>query len=458
LEQRSDDLWIFIGPRRRWGVVAFTSFWLCGWVVGEIMAITNLFNYLSGGKTGPDPSGFPVPLFLLVWLTVWTIGGIVIFFVIVNELWRWEEINVSRSLLYKRIRIGPWRRETFIHVETIEEIRLTSPETHPKDWERTARASEMSHQGIVVQYDRGKRLLLVREAAERAGIRQEMSVVDRTRQALEDFRIPVSPLGEKRETSPAEEFKKSFKEFHDDFISLDQEETRAPGPVRPVGPEPFSQAIRRWNSQITLAILVVIGWAFWRHTGGVPSPFFALSLGYFLIFSITLVLVTQRGIRRRRAGKPYSPPLKGTWKDEFAAILPVLLVCACLGGLIWFFLLNVPSRSLGRWDLVRRHVYSIGPAHELTRDAAGNRYAYRDLFSACPRVHKYGPDGRFQWAISVPRSGKDAPRITVNYADGTIEVATITDIETYDSNGWFLSSRPIKPTATTPEAPASHQD
>jgi hypothetical protein len=51
----------------RWVIVAFLTFWLCGWAVGEGFAIWALF--FSG-------TPWPVKLFLLFWLTLWTFGGL----------------------------------------------------------------------------------------------------------------------------------------------------------------------------------------------------------------------------------------------------------------------------------------------------------------------------------------------------------------------------------------------
>jgi hypothetical protein len=48
----------------RFFVVAFLIFWLCGWCVGFIFAVTQLLR-------GDGPTGF-----LAIWLAGWTLGGI----------------------------------------------------------------------------------------------------------------------------------------------------------------------------------------------------------------------------------------------------------------------------------------------------------------------------------------------------------------------------------------------
>src|SRR5882762_6825090 len=73
------------GPARFLGA-AFLGFWLCGWAAGESFAVWMLGKGALSLLTGEPPSsgGRPLPLgptlgagiFLLVWLSFWTLGGI----------------------------------------------------------------------------------------------------------------------------------------------------------------------------------------------------------------------------------------------------------------------------------------------------------------------------------------------------------------------------------------------
>ena len=66
---------IVIPARRQWFAMIFLSFWLCGWLVGELTALVIL---LSGKAKGP-----PIA-FLVFWLTFWTLGGTL---ALLNVLW-----------------------------------------------------------------------------------------------------------------------------------------------------------------------------------------------------------------------------------------------------------------------------------------------------------------------------------------------------------------------------------
>lgn len=61
-----DHLEIAIPAKKNGFIVLFLGFWLCGWVFGEVTAITSL---LPGSNGAPH-------LFMIVWLGGWTVGGI----------------------------------------------------------------------------------------------------------------------------------------------------------------------------------------------------------------------------------------------------------------------------------------------------------------------------------------------------------------------------------------------
>ena len=65
---------ITIPVKRNWFILLFLSFWLCGWLFGEIFVPT---QFLHAGTT--------VGLFMLAWLGMWTIFGL---FAIYAWLWQ----------------------------------------------------------------------------------------------------------------------------------------------------------------------------------------------------------------------------------------------------------------------------------------------------------------------------------------------------------------------------------
>lgn len=97
----------------------FLAFWLCGWAVGEAFAMWLLakgaFALLTG--TPPDPGRAPlevgpamlVGLFLLVWLALWTLGGIMAASELLKLLFGEDRITIASGRLAVRWLRGPVR-------------------------------------------------------------------------------------------------------------------------------------------------------------------------------------------------------------------------------------------------------------------------------------------------------------------------------------------------------------
>ncbi|MCP9859925.1 MULTISPECIES: hypothetical protein [unclassified Cyanobium] len=62
-----------LGPGRFF-VAAFLAFWLCGWLAGEVFAVSLLWKLLSTFLTTGQGT-LPATLFLLVWVSFWSVGG-----------------------------------------------------------------------------------------------------------------------------------------------------------------------------------------------------------------------------------------------------------------------------------------------------------------------------------------------------------------------------------------------
>ncbi len=65
--ERGDGIAIRIPARRNIFILAFLTFWLCGWAVGEVSAPVAFF---ASAKKDPGAAAF-----LLFWLCGWTLGG-----------------------------------------------------------------------------------------------------------------------------------------------------------------------------------------------------------------------------------------------------------------------------------------------------------------------------------------------------------------------------------------------
>lgn len=73
-----DELIIEVPSKKNWLIIAFMTFWLCGWLLGELTVISILTGSYFESDTGTSSA------FLIIWLIGWTIGG---FFAIRSYRW-----------------------------------------------------------------------------------------------------------------------------------------------------------------------------------------------------------------------------------------------------------------------------------------------------------------------------------------------------------------------------------
>jgi len=95
--------------------LAFLSVWLKGWVLGEYYSSRELLMWATAGGKPPQsygPSGGEgLPLLELVWLTGWSIGGILAGWTWYAALCAAQEIRATHAALsIRRLPLG-WRRE-----------------------------------------------------------------------------------------------------------------------------------------------------------------------------------------------------------------------------------------------------------------------------------------------------------------------------------------------------------
>ncbi|HEV8269186.1 MAG TPA: hypothetical protein VGR00_13165 [Thermoanaerobaculia bacterium] len=127
----------------RYGTAAFLAFWLCGWFAGEVAALAAaalLTGILSGDslpapirKIGVDAVKAPgiASVFLLVWLTLWTLGGVAALAFLVKLLF-----GVDRFVLRHdgfELRPGPFGKRRFLDRSSLAYLTL-----RPNDGSLTA--------------------------------------------------------------------------------------------------------------------------------------------------------------------------------------------------------------------------------------------------------------------------------------------------------------------------------
>jgi hypothetical protein len=121
----------------RYVFAAFLLVWLAGWVVGEAVALYALGAILSklagfvphripDWMAHPASSGAVafILLFLGVWLSFWTIGGVAAMTHFVRSLWGEDAITVTPDGLELVRRGGPFRRRYAFERAAIRRIRL----------------------------------------------------------------------------------------------------------------------------------------------------------------------------------------------------------------------------------------------------------------------------------------------------------------------------------------------
>ena len=143
VEDTPDGLKIVIPTKKNWFIIIFMGFWLCGWLVGEIVAPTTFFS-----EEMPASGRF----FMIAWLGGWTVGGcIAIYF------WLWtlvgKEIVVGNPhLTIKRDVFGYGRLKRY-ESSSVKGFRLSPPQFNPWDFQSGLRFWGMG--GGLIAFDYG---------------------------------------------------------------------------------------------------------------------------------------------------------------------------------------------------------------------------------------------------------------------------------------------------------------
>ena len=144
----------------RFVAAGFLGFWLCGWAVGEVFALTFLFMGARALITGEPPRPGAGPLapgpalavggFLLVWLTLWTFGGIAAMGELLRSLWSDDRVAVGPDGLTVRHRIGPFRSRRGVPRDQLRWVQA-SPCTRALTAETATATVELSKLGTPLE-------------------------------------------------------------------------------------------------------------------------------------------------------------------------------------------------------------------------------------------------------------------------------------------------------------------
>lgn len=135
---------------------AFLAFWLCGWAVGEclaigflakgVLALMNGTPFEQGQGALPLGAAIAMGAFLIFWLSLWTLGGFGAMCELLRLLWSEDKIIANRGGLTLARSLGPFRiRREFPHDE-IRQV-LLAPRNCALGVETTRGRFELSRSG-----------------------------------------------------------------------------------------------------------------------------------------------------------------------------------------------------------------------------------------------------------------------------------------------------------------------
>ena len=146
----------------------FLAVWLCGWAVGEAFVLWILITGAVALLTGrpPEPGREPLDLgpalmvgvFLALWLTMWTIGGIAALAELMRLLWGEDRIAVSAGRLTVTWARGPFRNGRAFERDVIRGVALVGRQDHLA-LETSRKRVELSRLGTRAERIEGARAL-----------------------------------------------------------------------------------------------------------------------------------------------------------------------------------------------------------------------------------------------------------------------------------------------------------
>lgn len=140
---------ITLPARRHWVLILFLSFWMCGWLAGEVSAARALLQ--------PKTPLFG-KIFLTVWLTGWTFGGLTAGAILLWSLAGRERIavNALELVLAAEVFGRGWRRR--FETAKIRDLRFLGEEAAPTESVRGRRVPKkpgllgFDHEGKTVRF------------------------------------------------------------------------------------------------------------------------------------------------------------------------------------------------------------------------------------------------------------------------------------------------------------------
>ncbi|MBB6111224.1 hypothetical protein SAMN05421821_11134 [Mucilaginibacter lappiensis] len=120
IEDNFDSVRIIIPSKKNYFIILFMCAWLCGWFLGETLAIREI---LSSTNKGAD-------LFMIFWLAGWTIGGLFALKTIYWQLLGKECIEIGKGVLIMKRQGDPLSKTTFYDLNSCDSFRVKDDQTN----------------------------------------------------------------------------------------------------------------------------------------------------------------------------------------------------------------------------------------------------------------------------------------------------------------------------------------
>ncbi|GAB5505737.1 MAG: hypothetical protein Rhirs2KO_09000 [Rhizobiaceae bacterium] len=127
IRETADGLGIDNPGHRRMPIILFLLLWLGGWGVGEIFALREIFG--GGGPLSAD-------LFLIIWVTFWTIGGAAVWVFVLWQLFGVERLFITSGALVREIGLWRIRRRQVFDLAQVSDFKLSSAPAAPNSTNR----------------------------------------------------------------------------------------------------------------------------------------------------------------------------------------------------------------------------------------------------------------------------------------------------------------------------------
>jgi hypothetical protein len=149
---------IVIPSKKNWFLVIFLSAWLCGWLMGESFAITQLFD---------SETPLFANAFLIVWLTLWTIGGAfaitILFWMVIGK----EKLLVDSNVLEIGKHIFSFKISKKYDINEVKHL-ATNPAHENDFWGMNYQRSLLGVKSGALKFDYGLKTIKFASAIEEA--------------------------------------------------------------------------------------------------------------------------------------------------------------------------------------------------------------------------------------------------------------------------------------------------